>query len=57
MSDISSEELILICLGLTNILGINLPVFNKWSKYTGVLICLCLTNTLICLCLTNTPGH
>ena len=29
MSDISSEELILICLGLTNTLGINLPVFNK----------------------------
>ena len=33
-----------------NTLGINLPVFNK---YTGALICLCLTNytgTLICLC-------
>ena len=57
LSDFSSEELILICLGLTNTLGINLPVFNKYSKYAGVLICLRLKNTVICLCLTNTQGH
>ena len=54
--DISSEELILIYLGLTNTppdtVGINLPVFNKYSKYAGVLICLRLTNTVICLYLT-----
>ena len=50
MRDISSEELILIYLGLTNTplihWGINLPVFKKYSKYAGVLICLRLTNTL-----------
>ena len=60
MRDISSEELILIYLGLTNTplihWGINLPVFNKYSKYAGVLICLRLTNTVICLYLTNTLG-
>ena len=58
--DISSEELILIYLGLTNTplihWGINLPVFKKYSKYAGVLICLRLTNTVICLYLTNTLG-
>ena len=60
MRDISSEELILIYLGLTNTplihWGINLPVFKKYSKYAGVLICLRLTNTVICLYLTNTLG-
>ena len=40
-----------------NTRGVNLPVFNKYSKYTGVLICLRLTNTVICLCLKNTLGH
>ena len=31
---------------------------RKYSKYIGVLVCLCLTNTVICLCLINTPlGH
>ena len=60
MRDISSEELILIYLGLTNTplihWGINLPVFNKYRKYAGLLICLRLTNTVICLYLRNTLG-
>ena len=69
LSDISREELILICLGLTNTGAIDLPVFNKYIKYAGVLnlpvsnkyrnlvMFNKYTGALICLFLINTLGH
>ena len=69
LSDFSSQELILINLPASNKYGNrNLPMSNKYTgaliclcvtKYTGALICLCLTKcsgALICLCLTKYTG-